>query len=793
MAKRNVLGVLSINLEALTARLGKDLDGALNRVTRFTKTVDRRMSRAGRSLVRNFTLPLIGLGGLALRSAGNFEAAMNRVVAATGITGDNLALLSGQARELGETTQFSATQVADAIVFLGKAGFDTEQILDSLGATLTLAAAGGEEMGRTADNLTDILKQFRLETSEADRVANVLAATATSATVSLSQMSEALSFGGTAAAGFGLEIEEAAALLAAFGDAGDKGSRGGTRLINVLTKLADVSVRKELAKLGVQVVDTSGELLDMAAIIAQLEAVSLGAIDTFALFDKRAAVGILTLKNLGVEGFAKLVAQVTDTNEATRQAEQIMQGLFGDIKRLASAVEGLNIALGDAGLLGAAKIIVAQFTEWVRAFAGAELATKRNVIVIAALVGIIGPLTIAMALAVRGVGALAATFGLAAGSATALAKAIRAVLAAGVALAAFDLGSALEENNKTIAKIAAGVVSGGGAIVDFIDHIAQVIGGRDLQDALDELDADVALRALALQDRIRQINAGFDFTDIDTTFLEKFTREFAAMVEEVGRMTELADSAAGDVGKAAEAGVAGVQAILDRMRAALEDVGVDLDDLGGDLEDLAKTGEDVFGKRLLDAVEGWSRNATEAFLDFAFEAESSFIDLLRSLARALARFALQQAVVAPFFAELGTFPIFGGGGSTVGSAKGNVFGGGRLIPMAAGGVITRPSVFPLAGNNAALVAEAGSPEVAFAPLQRHGGRLGVGSTPANVTVNIVDQSGGGMDVEVESRQSSDGTTIDVIILDRVRQAFRGGKMDRVLESNFGIRRRGVNR
>lgn len=90
--------------------------------------------------------------------AADFEHAVSKVGAITLGSIKNqktydteLAKLTARARELGATTQFSARQAADAMSYLGMAGWDSSQIIANLPHLLNLAAAGGTDLARTAE------------------------------------------------------------------------------------------------------------------------------------------------------------------------------------------------------------------------------------------------------------------------------------------------------------------------------------------------------------------------------------------------------------------------------------------------------------------------------------------------------------------------------------------------------------------------------------------------------------------------------------------------------------------
>src|SRR5699024_1499798 len=109
-----------------------------------------------------------------VKMAANFHQEMANVAAIGGLNVDQQAQLSKQARELGQTTQFTASQAADGMKYLAMAGLDANEIMAAMPGMLDLAVAGNLDLGTTADIASDTMAAFGLEASEATRVADVL-------------------------------------------------------------------------------------------------------------------------------------------------------------------------------------------------------------------------------------------------------------------------------------------------------------------------------------------------------------------------------------------------------------------------------------------------------------------------------------------------------------------------------------------------------------------------------------------------------------------------------------------
>lgn len=96
-------------------------------------------------------------------SAGaSYEQQMSKVKALSGASAQEMKLLDAQAKELGSTTKFSASEAADGMAFLGMAGYKTKDIMSAMPGLLDLAAAGALDLGQAADITSNIMAGFGL-------------------------------------------------------------------------------------------------------------------------------------------------------------------------------------------------------------------------------------------------------------------------------------------------------------------------------------------------------------------------------------------------------------------------------------------------------------------------------------------------------------------------------------------------------------------------------------------------------------------------------------------------------
>ena len=309
-----------------------------------------------------------------IRTIAGFEQAMATVRGVTKATGEEFEALNAKARALGATTVHTGQQAAEGLLFLARAGFDTQESLAAIGATLNLATAGAIDLGRAADIASNSVKQFNLSAAETSRVVDVMIATTNASNTNVEQLAEALKLAGPVAGAFGQTVENTAASLGVLGDAGIQASLAGTGLRGIIAGLSSPTTKaaEAIESLGVELheVDFVGE--SVTQVFDRFKRAGLGATDAVRIFSRRQVAAALVMTN-SVEKLRELTkANEQARGEAKRMADIMQDTLAGSFKALTSAVQELFIATGDEGLTGSLRSMLDTMTEATRIIAGME-------------------------------------------------------------------------------------------------------------------------------------------------------------------------------------------------------------------------------------------------------------------------------------------------------------------------------------------------------------------------------------------------------------------------------------
>ena len=264
----------------------------------------------------------------AVKVTAEFEKELSKLRAITGATEGDMAKLEKKARDLGKSTAFTAREVASLQTELAKLGFTTNDILNSSGGVLDLAAGLGVELKDAAVLTGSTLRAFGLDTSETGRVVDVLAKSASSSALDFNKLTESLKLAAPIAKLYNLSIEDTVALLGTLANAGIHGSLAGTALRQTFL---------ELDKQGIS----------LASAIKQVNDSSNPAATALDLVGKRAAGALAIIaQNQGtVNGLA---TELRNAEGAAEEMRRIMEdNLIGDFAKLKSAVTEMGIAVGQ--------------------------------------------------------------------------------------------------------------------------------------------------------------------------------------------------------------------------------------------------------------------------------------------------------------------------------------------------------------------------------------------------------------------------------------------------------------
>lgn len=384
------------------------MDIKINKLTKDVSTVGKNLNRVSKNMVSFgsrmsafVTLPILGLGIATLKASGNFEAGMNKVDALAKITTVSLQQLEDQARMLGETTKFSATQAADAMGFMAQAGLNSEQIFNAMPDALNLASAAQIGLAETADLVTNVMAGMGIESNELGNAVDVLTKAFISSNTDLSQLGQAMKFAGPVAKGFGLDIETTAAILGSMGNAGIQASLAGTSLRGALIRLASPSkeAAKIISNLGVVTSDGAGGIRNLVDIMDDLSKAGISTTQIMEVFGVRAGPAMEVLISKGTKSLREFIKQLRNSGGiADTVAKKQLRGLNGAWITMKSAIEGLSIAIGKSGLLEFFTDLVKSITSLVRQISKLNPGLLRFGSIVLITLAIIGPLILAFGL-----------------------------------------------------------------------------------------------------------------------------------------------------------------------------------------------------------------------------------------------------------------------------------------------------------------------------------------------------------------------------------------------------------
>jgi TP901 family phage tail tape measure protein len=677
---------------------------------------ERKIDKFGGSAKRSFNTVALAataaLGaivsvGSAVRIIAEFETSMSRLGAVSRATAGQLESLRDIAKDLGSTTEFSASQAADGLNFLAMAGFNATEAMAAIPSVLDLATASGLGLAEAADTASNIMSGFGIAAADAAEVADVLAAASTRANTTVGQLGAAMSTVAPIASALDMSLEDTAAAIGVLSDAGIQGERAGTGLRGVLASLAGPTTQAEavLRGLGLTIADVDPATNDLSVVMGRLGAAGLSTADAMTLFGREAASGALVLID-GAQRVGEFGDELGRANGAAQtMAATMRDNLGGDLKGAASAAQGLAIALGDAGLTAAIRMVVQGITAMVRGITAAidfvgdfrgyfiaaalTLTAVYTPAIIAATVAtaswIASMIALRGALVATGIGALIVGAGLLINQLILLVEKVGSLglsfgLLADVAVGVWDKIKAGGEVLLLGLQITFNNINN--SFVETLGKMAQ--GWAKFSDSIAETNIGEMMGLEGGNVRATEIKYGAILNDIAEAQFELN----GALGEAKGRLTATTAgmdelrAAMADANEETENGVDETAALA----AELEGVVNAIDGSGGaagalnNAEDAAIAAADAFNDKLSTAVD----SLASAFGDFVasgFQDFKGMVDNILSSFKSMISQMIATAIANPIKLAMGI-----GGGGAAGAVASGLGGGGGILGSALGGL-----------------------------------------------------------------------------------------------------------
>lgn len=376
----------------------------------------------------------------------DFHYTLATVQAVTGETSEEIGKLEGQAREYASSTIFSAQDIAESYEVMGRAGWTTTEMLDSMQGTMSLAASAGEDLSSTTNIVVDAMTAFGYSADQAGHFADVLAETAADSNTTVALLGNSFQACATTAGAMGYTVDDVALALGIMANSGMKAETAGTALTTALTRMsgANETASGAMENLGLSMFDTSGQAKPLGQFLNELRDAFAGMTEeekvnnAYMLAGQRGMKGLLAIVNSSEEDWNALTESIAGCNGAADEMSDTMVNTFsGKAKVMKNNLEDLQMAVGDrltpalgelADMFAKAFKGLAEFVEkndeavpiitgvatalgvFTVGVTVATVAVKAFEIVSGALGAALGPVGIALGVVGAAVGLLAATF-----------------------------------------------------------------------------------------------------------------------------------------------------------------------------------------------------------------------------------------------------------------------------------------------------------------------------------------------------------------------------------------------
>lgn len=285
-----------------------------------------------------------------------FHQSLKNLQSITGASSGELAVMSEEMKNVASITKFSATEIGDAMVYIGQAGFTAAESVQVIGAVANLATGTLSTLTDSANLLTTTLRVFQMDASESGRVADVFANAVNKSKTTIDRLNITMNYLGPVAHSAGISLEQTSAAIMVLSNAGIRASTIGTGFRQVISRLLSptASLRNYMESSGKTVEDFNIQIQNaktggngFSTVMQNIAETLQGDVDkAFKGFGLRGANIALVLSRLGAD-IEFYVDQASEAGTASKMAEVQMQGMLVTSKNLRDKLGLLAITIGE--------------------------------------------------------------------------------------------------------------------------------------------------------------------------------------------------------------------------------------------------------------------------------------------------------------------------------------------------------------------------------------------------------------------------------------------------------------
>src|SRR5690554_953490 len=310
----------------------------------------------GAMFAAGITASLAGFLRNVIKVSQEYDKALSSLSAITGATGEDLSWLSRQAQITSRQTLQSATDVVKAYELVGSQRPELlenkEALAEVTKQAIILSEATGGKLGlaEAAAATASTLNQFGLESSEAAKVINVLAAGSKYGAAAVPQLTQAMDVFGSVAAAGNVTLEQSVGLMETLAEKNIQGAKAGTNLRNIL-----ITLQQDQA-------NYRDGIFDISLALENLSAQQMSVTEMTKMFGKESVVAAQILIN-GKDKVNDYTEAVTGTTTALDQQGIQNDNLDAKIKQLKNSWEQFMLSLGNSEtVFGKLSAGIVQFT-----------------------------------------------------------------------------------------------------------------------------------------------------------------------------------------------------------------------------------------------------------------------------------------------------------------------------------------------------------------------------------------------------------------------------------------------